>query len=51
MKNKIDFFLAWTESDELRKTAALLANSEVVNHLYVVTSARDEVKIREIKVY
>ena len=42
MKNKIDFFLAWTESDELRKTAALLANSGVVNHLYVVTSARDE---------
>ena len=42
MKNKIDFFLVWTESDELRKTAALLANSGVVNHLYIVTSARDE---------
>ena len=42
MKHKIDFFLAWTESAELRETAAVLASSEVVNHLYIITSARDE---------
>ena len=42
MKHKIDFFLAWTESSELRNTAASLAQSDVVNHLYIVTSARDE---------
>ena len=42
MKHKIDFFLAWTESLELRNTAASLAQSDVVDHLYIVTSARDE---------
>ena len=42
MKHKIDFFLTWTESPELRNTASLLAQSDVVNHLYVVASARDE---------
>lgn len=42
MKNKIDFFLAWTESEAHRTTAVTLTECEAVNHLYIISSARDE---------
>lgn len=42
MDCKIDFFLAWCDNDKQRNTAAELAKSSWVNHLYIVTSERDE---------